>query len=521
MLMLSVFAAGMTTLAVELSASRLLGNVFGTSNLVWANVIGLILVYLSAGYFLGGRLADRRPDAALFYQLLAWAAFSAGLIPLVAQPILRAAGRAFETYDLGVVLGSFASVLILFALPVTLLGCIAPFAIRLALRDVGEAGHVAGRLYALSTLGSILGTFAPVLILIPSIGTARTFLVFAGLLLLIALAGLGLTAGRRAWAYAWMPPLLAVLAWLALRGPIKPPPEGTRLLYEGESEYNYIQVVEATDGTRYLLLNEGQGIHSVYHPERLATFGTWDYFLAAPFFNAPPFGPDRVRSLALIGLAAGTIARQYTAVFGPIPIEGIEIDPDIVAVGQRYFAMSQANLRIVVADGRYALEHSPQRYDVIGIDAYRLPYIPWHLTTREFFESVRAHLTRQGVVAINVGRTPGDRRLIEALGATLASVFPTVHVMDVPGTFNSLLVATVQPTRPENLAENLAALPPHAHPLLRDALSRARAQLALTPQPSFPPRGGEGAFTDDRAPVEQITNAMILQFLLQGGFSTP
>jgi len=120
-----------------------------------------------------------------------------------------------------------------------------------------------------------------------------------------------------------------------------------------------------------------------------------------------------------------------------------------------------------------------------------------------------------------VGRTPGDRRLIEALGATLASVFPTVHVIDVPGTFNSLLVATVQPTRPENLAENLAALPPHAHPLLRDALSRARAQLALTPQPSFPPRGGEGAFTDDRAPVEQITNAMILQFLLQGGFSTP
>lgn len=525
MLMLSVFAAGMTTLAVELSASRLLGNVFGTSNLVWANVIGLILVYLTAGYYLGGRLADRRPDPATFYRLLAWAAFSAGLIPLVAQPILRTAGRAFEAYDLGVLLGSFASVLILFALPVTLLGCVAPFAIRLALRDVKDAGRVAGRLYALSTFGSILGTFGPVLVLIPSIGTARTFLVFAGLLLAVALAGLALTAGRRAWSYAWMPLALILLAWLILRGPLKPPPQGTRLLYERESAYNYIQVVETADGTRYLLLNEGQGIHSVYHPDRLATFGTWDYFLAAPFFNAPPFGPERVRSLALIGLAAGTISKQYSAVFGPIPIDGIEIDPDIVAAGREYFAMNEPNLHVIVADGRYALEHSPRHYDVIGVDAYRLPYIPWHLTTREFFESVRAHLTSEGVVVINVGRTLDDRRLIAAMSTTLASVFPSVYAIDVPGTFNSILVATVRPSQAGNLAINLAALPADVHPLLRDVL--ARAQAALTPSTGLQPGwdGGVGGedliFTDDRAPVEQITNAMILRFILRGGFSAP
>jgi len=497
----------MTTLAVEVSASRLLGNVFGTSNLVWANIIGLILVYLTAGYFIGGRWADRSPRPATFYGLLAWAAFTAGLAPLAARPVLLFAARAVENIDAPVLGGSFVAVLILFSVPVTLLGCVSPFAIRLALVDARRAGQVSGQMYALSTLGSIVGTFTPVLWLIPTIGTLRTFLAFAGLLMLVALAGLWRAEGRRALVYLIMPILLAVLAAFALSGDLKPT-EG--LLEEQESTYNLIQVVER-GGWRYLLLNEGQGIHSMYHPDELATFGTWDYFLAAPFFNPAPHALSDVESLALVGLAAGTISKQYTGVYGPLPIDGIEIDPGIVEVGRRYFDMNEPNLNVIVADGRWALAHSERRYSVIGVDAYRLPYIPWHLTTREFFEEVRAHLTEDGVVAINVGRTFTDRRLVEAMAGTLQSVFPSVHVVDVPGTFNSLLYATVQPTRAESLAANLAAMGDQAHPLLRDALTRAMQYLQPTPETEI-------VFTDDIAPVEQLTNSILIRFVLGGGF---
>src|SRR5947209_11133914 len=187
MLHVAVFASGMTTLAVELSASRLLGSIFGTSNLVWANIIGLILIYLTAGYFIGGRLADRSPRHVTLYRLIAWGAFFSGLVPMAARPVLNAAAQAVYGFQAGVALGSFLAVLILFSVPVTLLGCVSPFAIRLALHNVSDAGQTAGRMYAVSTLGSILGTFVPVLYLIPEAGTARTFIYFAELLVIVGL----------------------------------------------------------------------------------------------------------------------------------------------------------------------------------------------------------------------------------------------------------------------------------------------------------------------------------------------
>ncbi len=506
LLMVSVFVAGLTSLGAEMAASRLLGNVYGTSNIVWANIIGLILVYLSAGYFLGGRWADRSPLPTTFYRLMAWAAFTLGLVPLVARPVLRQAAAAVERLDAAVMLGSFLSVLVLFSVPITLLGCVSPFAIRLAIRDAKEAGRTSGRIYALSTLGSILGTFLPILWLIPVMGTARTFLALAGLLLATSLTGLGLADRKAMLRLLWMPAALAGLAGWALSGPIK---ASAGQVFEAESAYNYIQVVERS-GTRYLLLNEGQGIHSVYAPEDGATYGTWDYFLAAPFLNPPPVEPSAVQSLGVVGLAAGTIAKQYTLMFGPIPIDGWEIDPAIVDVGRRYFAMVEPNLNVEVQDGRWGLAHSARRYSVVAVDAYRLPYIPWHLTTREFFQEVREHLLPDGVLVINVGRTPQDRRLVEAMVGTLRSVYPSVHVVDVPNTFNTIVYATVRETTAANLEANYRALlASGAPPLLLDVLARAQANLQPTPDSSV-------VFTDDWAPIEQLTNAMAIRFVLEG-----
>ncbi len=524
MLYIAVFASGMTTLAVELSASRLLGNIFGTSNLVWANVIGLILIYLTVGYFIGGWLADRSPHYVTLYRVIAWGAFLSGLVPLVARPVLGAAAQAVMGFQAGVALGSFIAVLVLFSLPVTLLGCVSPIAIRLALRDVAEAGKVSGRMYAVSTMGSILGTFLPVLYLIPEAGTSRTFLYFSEGLMLVALLGLAMQTRRAALQLAWMPILLLVLNLLLLTGPLRAAPANMSLLYENDSAYNYIQVVELQQatrslpaGTRILLLNEGQGYHSVWSPGDTFYAGTWDMFMVAPFFNASPYSPQNVKSLSIVGLAAGTIAHQYTSVFGSdVQIDGIEIDPAIVQAGRRYFDMTQPNLNVIVEDGRLALRRSNRRYNVVGIDAYRVPYVPWNLTTVEFFGDVRDHLTPDGVAVINVSRTfntrtgQQDRRLIEAMTNTMQQVFPSVHTIDVPNSFNTILVGTSSKTDASNLAANLAALPADTPILLRTAMQRAAESIR-------PTVASDVLFTDDRAPVETIINSMVIDFLTGGG----
>jgi len=504
----TVFVSGMTTLAAELSASRLIGNVFGTSNLVWAAIISLILIYLTAGYFIGGRWADKSPYPRTMYGVLAWGAFTLGIVPYVAQPVLRAAATAFDGLQVGVLFGSFVAVLILFSLPVTLLGMVSPFAIRLCMDDTSHAGNIAGDIYAVSTLGSFIGTFLPVLILIPTIGTTRTFLVFSLFLLCVALAGLGLNVGTRIMLpYLLMVVILALTALFYSRRPLK---SSQGQIYEKESAYNYIQVRKFGD-TLFLRLNEGQGDHSMYSPTTLDYNGPWEQFLVGPFFNPPPYLPGQVRRIAIVGLAAGTTARQATAVFGSIPIDGFEIDPAIVDVGRKYFAMTMPNLNVFIEDGRWGLEHSPYHYDIIAVDAYRPPYIPWHMTTSEFFKISKDHLTENGVLSLNAVHLPDDRRLIDGLATTIGTLFPSVHIIDIPGTLNSIIYATMQPTLAEDLTSNilLLSIRKDIHPLLIDALQTASSNLQSGYQQTT-------VYTDDLAPIEWITNDMILNFVLHG-----
>ena len=235
--------------------------------------------------------------------------------------------------------------------------------------------------------------------------------------------------------------------------------------------------------------------------------GIWDYFLIAPFFNNPPYTADQVGRLALIGSAAGTVAKQYTAVYGPIPIDGAEIDPEIIRVGREYFDMNEPNFTAIAQDGRYFLTNSPHQYDVIAIDAYRPPYIPFHLTTQEFFAQVRDHLTENGVVAINAGRTQSDWSLVQALASTLKAEFPNVYLVDLARSgqdlINVLIVATKQPTRLENLAENTASI---TQPLLKQVAENSVPRATEFTNPTV-------VFTDDKAPVEQVVHGLILSFV--------
>ncbi len=505
-LFLTVFVAGMSTLAVEFTASRLLQAVYGTSNIVWANVIGLVLLSLTAGYFIGGRWADRRPDPFLFYALVSVAGFAVVFFLLLTSVVLRGAAGALAALNVGAVAGSLLLVVLALVAPVTLLGCLSPFAVRLTVRDVAEAGRVSGRIYAVSTLGSLLGTYLPVLVIIPLAGSRLTAVIFGVVLLAVGLLGAWQARGTRGVPLALLalPLLLVPVVAVGLRGGVK---AYDGQLFETESAYNYIQVIRQDD-CNYLLLNEGQAYHSFYCDDgRVPQVSVWSLMLAAPYFNADAQPPQRV---AVVGLAAGTIPKQLTRVFGPIAIDGIELDPVVVEVGRQYFALDESNVRAIIGDGRYELARLSGPYDMITIDAYKVPYIPWHLTTREFFSDAAARLSETGALAINVGGAPGDRRLIDGIAATLLTVFPSVHAIDVPGTLNTILVATRQPTTTDALATNLTALPADADPLLRDALRTAAANLA-------PIGAGGVVFSDDRAPVETISDSIVIRYLLEAG----
>src|SRR6266511_2487872 len=332
-----VFLAGAATLSTEIAASRLLAPFFGSSTIVWANVIGLTLVYLSVGYWFGGRLADRRPSGALLGRIVLVAALALAVVPFVSRPFLDATVRELDTVSVGAVVGSFLGALALFAVPVTLLGTVSPFAIRLALPTVERAGTTAGRLYALSTIGSILGTFVSAIVAVPFVGTQRTLI---GTAVLLALAA-GLLLGPR-----WQLLALALAALLAVPpGAIK---AAHAILYESESEYQYIDVRQREDGSRVLELNEGVVANSIWYPRSVLTGGEWDMFLVVP-----PLVTHSVRTVLVLGNAGGSTARALAALYPGVEIDGVELDPKVTDVARRFFGLNEIpRLRVVTADAR-------------------------------------------------------------------------------------------------------------------------------------------------------------------------
>ncbi|MGH2514749.1 MAG: spermidine synthase [Ktedonobacterales bacterium] len=257
-----------------------------------------------------------------------------------------------------------------------------------------------------------------------------------------------------------------------------------------------------------LILNEGQAIHSVYNPNQLLTGWYWDYFLAAPYFNPGPV-PRPVKRVAIIGLAGGTIARQFTAVYPGVQIDGVELDPAIVQAGRKYFAMTEPNLHVTVGDGRAFMRVTHQTYDVVAIDAFQQPYIPFQLTTREFFQEIRAHMSPTGVLTLNTGHTSHDFRLVQAFVNTLATVFPSVYTFNVPNTFNTEIMATMAPTSLDTFRANLGQL---ANDPIMGTVANEVVPVAQTARAQ---RGGI-VFTDDQAPIEELTDQLLLNYIQQG-----
>jgi spermidine synthase len=498
-----VFVVGTGSLGAEIAAVRLLAPYFGASTIVWANTIGIVLVALSVGYWLGGRLADRHPNMRALCLTALLAAVLLAAVPFAADPLLEVAVDALDEISAGAFLGSLVAVLVLVAVPVLLLGTVSPWAIRLGVQSVEEAGTVAGRLYALSTAGSLVGTLVSALVLIPLVGTRRTFLIFA--LAIAVVAVLGLRPVRR---YAVAPAVIAALIALPVGTLKAKTDEDARVIHEAETEYQYARVLQYDDGSRTLELNEGQAQHSICqaecdagaagprNPASVLTGDVWDGHLVDHFAarGEPP------RRVAILGNAAGTTSRAYEEFFPRTRVDGVEIDSELSEIGRRWFDMDNPRLHLYHEDARPFLRRIDARYDVISVDAYRQPYIPFYLTTVEFFETARDRLAPGGVLIVNVGHPKGQDDLEKVLSATIGEVFP--HVMRDPiESTNTLLVASAAPLS----AERIGAAAPSLPPALRPTAYAAAARLAA------PLRGGD-VYTDDKAPVEWLIDKSIVDY---------
>ncbi len=485
MLLWLVFSSGVAVMGLEMCASRLIAPYFGSTLSVWTSLIGLVLVFLTVGYNLGGALADRFASRTVLGAVVLAAGGLTMALPLAAKPVLESTWGL--TPRMGILASSLLGSFALFSLPMVLLGCVCPFAMKLSISDLERTGRTSGHIYAISALGSVVGTFLPALFMIDTWGVRHSTMAFGVLLIF---AGLLLIGKLRA-----LPAGAPVLLLLAPLPPILP---ARGAIAQRESPYNYLQVVGVGDA-RLLIVD--WGAFSVYAPGQFRTGEYYDYLLLAPLLRPVP-AKEWLHDVLIIGLGSGTASKQITQVYGPLSMDGVEIDPAIVALGREHFAMNEPNLRVHVTDGRAFLGTSDKQYDWVIVDAYQGSDIPFHLVTKEFFGQVRDHLRPGGVLSINIAWwTPDDPELLERIASTVRTAFPSVYaVTGISDQSGAVLLAGCADSSPVNLVASARAL---GHPdilqIARDVSGDGAARL--TPLP-----GAGEPLTDDRAQVARIAD---------------
>lgn len=486
------FLTGATVMAAEMAASRLVAPYFGSSTPVWAALISTVLGGMALGAHLGGRVADRVGRLEPLRAALCAVAAHLALLPFLARLLLPGATAAVLA---GAPLAGVGRVL-LFTLsavpPLLVLGAVGPYLLRVGLGGIEGAGAHAGSLSAASTAGSIVGTLVAAFLALPLLGTARAMALFA--LLLGAVASLGL---RWRWRLAavCVPAMALVLGPLAL-------PHNPLAREVAESPYAFVQALEHPDGTRELVFDEGFAAQSLWKPGQPVRQEVFAHYLLVPSMTAET---PRAPRVLLLGLGAGTSARGLLETYPGAEVVGVELDPEVVRLARAHFDLP-SEVEVHVGDARTFLAGDTRHYDAIIVDAFRFPYVPFHLTTREFMRAVAEHLAPGGVTCFNVGRYLDERAVVDAVGATLASVFPEVLAADARNRSNTLLFAG-PPGLKSRLVSRVGTLPEH----LRGLALRVTTEL-------HPVRAGE-PLTDDHAPVELLTDAILLRALVRGGGS--
>lgn len=481
----TAFFSGMSVMAVEIGASRLLAPYFSASQIVWTIIIGVIMIALALGNVWGGRLADRSPDPANLYRRLIFAALWIAAIPVLGKYVIALISGllivAIETNLL--VTAAFLSCLALFVFPLLLLGTVTPSLAKYATDSLDENGRVVGNLGAFNTAGSIIGTFLPTFVTIPAAGTAATFLIFAGVLLVL---GLGYFFGTGTKKRLRTLSLLVYLACALLGANSSPAFWEPALAYEGESVYNYLQVKD-DEKTTIFSTSVMCSVQSKRVKDGSLTGMYFDYALAAPTLT-------NGGNILILGMGTGTFAEQCRRYFPSSKSLGVEIDEKIIKLSRKYFELPE-DIPVVAYDGRAYLQMDENRYDVIMVDAFRDITIPFQMSSVEFFRLVEQHLAPGGVVAVNLNmRASGAGNINDRLIDTIAAVFPAVRTVTVANGTNLALFAARDET-------TLDKLPRLAEKLQDRELSTLMRHVAANWQ--SPARGGE-PLTDDKAPVELL-----------------
>ncbi len=483
----------MAVTAVELTASRLLAPYFGASLFIWTNIIGVVLIALALGYYIGGKVADRNEGKnakKILYPLIFTTGVLISLIPFLGKPIFLLGYQAISAQSLSIFLPSLLVSLLLLALPIAILGMVSPLVARSALHGMHDAGKVIGSLYAFSTVGSIVGTFLPVLLTIPFFGTRETFYIFGATL--IALGAFG-TTKKQLLIFLILPAVL-----LLLPGNIH---AQRSILHEDESPYNYVRVEEGNDGTRYLVTNEGLGIQSLYHPDRVLTGSYWDVPAVLPLLR--PAGKD----FLIIGAAGSSTARILAEYFPNLKLHGIEIDPLMQQMAERFFPKSTEHIDVTISDGRVFLQHAPQKYDFIMVDVYKDElYIPFHLATAEFFGQIKTALTDNGMMIMNIAAGKKDPRVKDLILNTVTSEFPFVYQYELPSTFNTMVFASTTDLKDQFKQLAQISIPAPLQTVVSEVTAGVTPVL-FNPESSIA--------TDNNSPLELFTELMLLKEVLR------
>ena len=496
-LYLTEFFAGMSVMAVELGASRLLAPYFSSSQIVWTIIIGTIMIAMALGNIWGGRSADKNPNPDRLYVRMIIAAVWIAAIPVLGKFVIIgiSAALVFAISSNFLIWAAFLACMVIFVFPLFLLGTVTPSLVKYTVDSLDDSGKTVGSLNAFNTIGSIIGTFVPTFVTIPAVGTSITFLIFAGILLLLALVYFVSTRGKK------KPCVIGGILFLicCVTGA-----SGSfafwekNLLYEGESIYNYLQVKETEDSV-ILSTNVLFGVQSIMKKDGGATGMYYDYAMAAPMMSGKADG-----SLLVLGMGTGTYAKQCEYYYHPASIEGVEIDQKITDLAGEYFELPKS-IEVTTYDGRSYLAAVQETYDVIMVDAYQDITIPFQMSSVEFFTLVREHLNENGVMVVNMNmHSNTEGNINEYLADTIAAVFDYVYTVDVAGTTNRELFAT---QNPEALSLFEAGRSMVEEPELQEMLRRVSEGLV-------PYEKGNYLLTDDKAPVE-LLGMQVIDDLIQ------
>lgn len=494
-LYMTEFFAGMSVMAVELGASRLLAPYFSSSQIVWTIIIGTIMIAMALGNVWGGKSADKNPNPDKLYSRILISAVWIAAIPFLGKYIiLGISGILILTVNQNFLIwAAFLACMVIFVFPLFLLGTVTPSLVKYTVESLDDSGRTVGTLGAFNTIGSIIGTFVPTFVTIPAVGTSVTFLLFAGILLVLGLIYF-ISTGSHSPKKKKAACAVSVVLYLLCCGL----GAGSRfafwennLVFEGESIYNYLQVKDENDRV-ILSTNVLFGVQSIMMKEDSLTGMYYDYALAAPVMGG--VAENENANILVLGMGTGTFARQCRQYFGNVEIEGVEIDQKITDLAGQYFDLP-ADIEVVTYDGRAYLNAVEEKYDVIMVDAYQDITIPFQMSSIEFFTLVKEHLKDGGIMVVNMNmHTEQEGNINQYLADTIASVFSDVYTVNVPGTTNRELFAFMDPAIMEGFAEKTEDL---NNPELQALMTRAAANMVRYEKSEY-------LLTDDRAAVELL-----------------